>query len=292
MNNLTKNILNLLHPLLPMSPALTPPSIPLSPPTFLPSISSFALPTFLSNNMPVTSSISLKRTNTDYETTNKTPPPLPPIKKSKEEIPPPSPISPLSKNSVKYSIDNLLKDTTEESSPPYSHHPATVLLTPPTSPQYLIYHQLRFNGEETLLTILENTIRRLNSVPTFNKMSGDIKSRLLEKSWLPLLLLGTFEVSFPLESFFNYLHNTVSQQLSPDDVPSLQHVCLTLERLRQCGMDKVELDLLKLIVLFNPCKSVFRLLIYFSICFFCLLICSYETTAWTSPRFSIYWSMR
>ena len=166
---------------------------------------------------------------------------------------PPSPVTPLSKNSAKYSIENLLKDQ-KETIPP-SAQPA-VLLTPPSSPQCLLYRQMQFQAEveDSLLKVLEETIRCINSVPAFKKMKGHVKTQLLETSWLPLLLLGIFEKSFPLESFISYLLNTVGKRLSPQEIPLLHHISITLERLRQCSVDKIELDLLKLFVLFNHGK--------------------------------------
>lgn len=187
--------------------------------------------------------------------------PSPPKKDAPHQAPP-SPVTPLSKNSEQYSIDNLLKDKKETTPPHANHHPA-MLLTPPSSPQYLLYHQMKFNVEleANLMKILEDTIRRVNSVPAFVKMNKDIRSQLLETSWLPLLLLGLFESNFPVQSFISYLLNTVSQRLSPHEIPHLHNISVSLERLRQCSVDKIELDLLKLYVLFNPGKlQIFSIL--------------------------------
>ena len=181
--------------------------------------------------------------------------PSPPKRNNGTQQTPPSPVTPLSKNSAKYSIDNLLKDS-KETTPPHvtSNAHSAVLLTPPSSPQYLLYRQIQFqaNIEDYLFKVLEETIRRISSVPAFTKINSTIQSQLLETSWLPLLLLGISEASsFPLESFISYLLNTVCKRLSPQEIPLLHHICLTLERLRHFSIDKIELDLLKLFVLFN-----------------------------------------
>ena len=211
-------------------------STPISP--FSPPFNSFKHPSMLPHSIKTT--------------------PSPPKSSDVTKQTPPSPVTPLSKNSAKYSIENLLKDNQQKdtTSPPSSAQPA-VLLTPPSSPQYLLYRQMQFQAEieDYLLKVLEETIRRINSVPAFKKMSGHVRSLLLETSWLPLLLLGIFEASFPLESFTNYLLNTVCKRLSPQEISLLHHTIVTLERLRQCSVDKIELDLLKLFVLFNLGKQ-------------------------------------
>lgn len=166
--------------------------------------------------------------------------------------------TPPGRSSLKHSIDVILSKNKEI--PCTKLHPSpSLMLTPPTSPQCFGSSRSHLVIEENLMKILERVIHKMNTVPVFKCLSYEIKSQLLEASWMSLLLLGTFEVGFPLEPFIGNLNLT--NNLTTDDVSALQKIKMTLEKLREFVVDSSELYLLQLIVLFNPSKYCFNRLI-------------------------------
>ena len=164
---------------------------------------------------------------------------------------PSPPVTPLSKKSSEYSIESLLKiKTNDERIQPI--HPPT--LTPPSSPTQMTTHDTQQSErvQESLLRILESAIAKTHTIPAFQDLSSDLKSNILEDSWMQVFLLGIYEIDYPLEQFTTYLQNMMKLLPGFIDFPGLVKMSLALHKLREYGVDKTELAYLRAITIFNP----------------------------------------
>ena len=222
---------------------------PMMSPTLLPSFSRFSLFQHMQPTSPIIS-VQQFRTTTTSETSSPPKQHTPPNVKS-----PPSPVTPLSKKSAEYSIDSLLKATNEERAkeipPP---------LTPPNSPYH---HELTDTNQnervqQSLLRILETSIARVHTIPAFQSLPSDLKSNLLEDTWMQVFLLGIHEAGYPMNSLTVYLQNVLKmhQGTTIDYLQGLTKMEQCLRTLRELAIDPKELAYIKALVLFDPCKYI------------------------------------
>lgn len=165
----------------------------------------------------------------------------------------PSPVTPMSKRSAEYTIESLLK-VSSDNRPKSTPH----LLTPPTSPQQPADTRYNEHVPAALLCILENAIACVHTVPAFRDLSNDSKTNVLEDSWMQIFLLGIYESGYPVEPILLYLQNITRLSPAFQNYQGLMKLKMSMNMLQEYHVDPTELAYMRTITLFYPYRNSLR----------------------------------